>query len=77
MTVLSCQIIPWNGEQNELSESDYHKVASPNTSRLEAHKRLFQIACEGDFGPLCTVTFWKKIDFLISNASYNLQLGIQ
>ena len=29
--------------------------------------RLFQIACEGDFQSLCTVTFWQKIDFLNSN----------
>ena len=29
---------------------------------------LFQIAYEGDFGSLCTVTFWQKVDFLISKA---------
>ena len=26
-----------------------------------------QIAYEGDFWSLCTVTFWQKVDFLISN----------
>ena len=29
---------------------------------------LFQIAYEGDFRSLFTVTFWQKVDFLISNA---------
>ena len=27
----------------------YRKVASSNTTRLEAHAVFFQIACEGDF----------------------------
>ena len=36
--------------------------------------RLFQIAYEGDFWSLCTVTFWKKVDFLISNAHKNSRL---
>ena len=27
----------------------------------------FQIAYEGDFGSLCTVTFGQKVDFLNSN----------
>ena len=51
---------------------DYRKVASCNTSHLEAHagSRLFQIAYEGDFRPLCTVTFRQKVDFLISNVRY-------
>ena len=44
------------------------KVSSSNTSRLEAHD-VFQIAYEGDFRSLYTVTFWQKVDFLISNAS--------
>ena len=30
--------------------------------------RPFQISYEGDFRSLCTVTFWQKVDFLISNA---------
>ena len=30
---------------------------------------LFQIAYEGDFLYVCTVTFWQEVDFLISNAS--------
>ena len=46
----------------------YRKVASSNTSCLEAHADFFQIAYEGDFRVLCTVTFWQKVDFLISNA---------
>ena len=46
----------------------YRKVASSDPSRLEAHAGFFQIAYEGDFGSLCTLTFWQKVDFLISNA---------
>ena len=41
----------------------YHKVASSNTSRLEAHAGLFKIAFEGNFLCLCTVTFWQKVYF--------------
>ena len=44
------------------------KVASSNTSLLEAHAGFFQIAYEGDFRSLCAVTFQQKVDFLISNA---------
>ena len=46
-------------------------MASFNTSRLEAHAGFFPIAYEGAgiFDPyLCIVTFWQKVDFLISNA---------
>ena len=32
----------------------YRKVASSNTSRLEAHADFFQIAYEGDFLSVCT-----------------------
>ena len=35
----------------------YHKVASSNMSCLEAPEGFFQIAYEGDFRFLCTVTF--------------------
>ena len=41
-------------------------LPSSNTSRLEAHVGFF-IAYEGDFWSLHTVTFWQKVDFLISN----------
>ena len=34
-----------------------------------SHQRLFHIAYEGDFWSLCSVTFWQKVNFLISNAS--------
>ena len=47
------------------SQRMYCKVSSSNTSRLEAHAGFFQIAYEGDFQYLCTVTFWQKVDFLI------------
>ena len=43
----------------------YPKVASAssNTSHLEAHVlRLFQIAYEGDFRSLSTVTFSQRVD---------------
>ena len=36
-------------------------------------RSLFQIACEGDFQSLCTVTFKQKVDFLTSNARMNIQ----
>ena len=39
------------------SVEEYRKVASSNTSCLEAHADFFQIAYEGDFRSLCTVTF--------------------
>jgi hypothetical protein len=53
----------------------FHKNSSPRnlckkslTSVLfRSTCRLFQIANEGDFRFLCTVTFWQKVDFLISN----------
>ena len=32
------------------------------------HSLRIQMLNEGDFRPLCTVTFWQKVDFLISNA---------
>ena len=36
---------------------------------------LFYIAYEGNFRSLCTVTFWQKVDFLISNTCrlYDIQ----
>ena len=46
----------------------YRKVVSSNTFCLEAHAGFFQIAYEGDFRSLCTVTYWQKVDSLISNA---------
>ena len=46
----------------------YCKVASSNTSSLEANAGFFQIAYEGDSRSLYIVTFWQKVDFLISNA---------
>ena len=44
----------------------YRKVASSNTSHLEAHAGLFRLLMKGIFDPY-VVTFWQKIDFLISN----------
>ena len=41
----------------------FRKVASCNTFRF----RLLEISYEGDFLSLCNVTFWQKVDFLISN----------
>ena len=48
-----------------LKNGTYIKIASSNTSRLEAHVDFFQIAYEGDFQSLCTVTFCfdKKLIF--------------
>ena len=42
----------------------YCKVASSNMSRLEAHDGFFKLLMKEIFGPY--VTFWKKVDFLIS-----------
>ena len=36
--------------------------------------RLFQIAYEGDFWSLCDLTFWQKVDFLISDTRKNSRL---
>ena len=36
---------------------NYRKVASSNTSCLEAHAGFFQIVYEGVFWSLCTVNF--------------------
>ena len=48
---------------------DYCKVTSFNTSYpFRSTCRLFQITYEWDFWSLYTVTFWEKVDFLISNA---------
>ena len=46
----------------------YRKVASSNMSRSEAHAGFFRFLMKEYFWSLCTVTFWQKIDFLISNA---------
>ena len=47
----------------------YRKVASSNTSRLEAHAGFFRLFMKGIFDPyICTVTFWQKVYLLISNA---------
>ena len=46
----------------------YCKIASSNTSRLEAHVDFFKLLMKGIWGSLCTVTFWQKVDFFISNA---------
>ena len=45
----------------------YRKVASSNMSCLEAHAGFFRLFMKGIFDPLCTVSFWQKVDFLISN----------
>ena len=45
---------------------------SSNMFCLEAHAAL-KIAYEGDFLSLCTVIFWQKVDFLISNMRLNQQ----
>ena len=37
------------------------------TRLFRSTSRLFQITYEGDFWSLCTVTFWQKIESLISN----------
>ena len=46
--------------------NSYRKVAISNTSQLEAHAGFFRLLIKGIYD-LCTVTFWQKVDFLISN----------
>ena len=46
--------------------SNYRKVASSNTSCLEAQAGFFRLLMKGIFGPY-VVTFWQKVDFQISN----------
>ena len=46
----------------------YRIVASRSTSRLVTCLGLFRLLMKGIFGPyVCTVTFWQKVEFLISN----------
>ena len=45
----------------------YRKVASSNTSRLKAHAGFFRLLIKGILDN--SVTFWQKVDFLISNAT--------
>ena len=52
----------WSHIGNTVSVSEFWHVSFRST------QRLFQIAYEGDFRSLCTVTFWQKVDFLNSNA---------
>ena len=46
---------------------EYRKVASSNTSRLEAHAGLFRLIMNGIFDPY-VLDLLTKVDFLISNA---------
>ena len=59
LTLQTCSLI-------FLKNLKYCKVKSSNTSCLEANDGFLQIAYEGDFRSLCTVTLWQKVDFLIS-----------
>ena len=47
-------------------KNDYRIVASASQSGFEAHVGLFKLVMKRYFLPLCTVTFWQKVDFLIS-----------
>ena len=46
----------------------YRKIASSNTSRLEAHVGFFRMLMKGTFGPYVLWPFDKKLYFLLSNA---------
>ena len=43
--------------------SIYHKVASSNTFRLEAHVGSFRLLINGIFGPYVLLPFDKKLSF--------------
>ena len=47
---------------NLMEKIRYHKVASSNMSRLEAHAGFFRLLKKGIFDP-----YVLKVDFLISN----------
>ena len=49
----------------------YQKKVSTLKLRVLTCLVLFQIAYEGDFWSLCTVTFWLYVDFLISTVCYS------
>ena len=44
-------------DTNHKALINYHKVASSNTSRLEAHAGFFRLLMKGIFDPYVTVTF--------------------
>ena len=44
-------------------EIGYHKVASSNTSGLEAHVGFFRLVIKGSFGPYVLWPFDKKLIF--------------
>ena len=48
---------------------NYRKVASSNTSRLEAYAGFSRLIMKGIFDPY--VTFWQKVDFLINVTTRN------
>ena len=48
--------------------SNYRKVASSNTSRLEAHAGIYRLLMKGILNAYVLWTFDKKVDFWISNA---------
>ena len=56
------------------SSFTYRKVPISNTSRLEAHAGFFILPLKGILNPYVLWLFDQKVDFLISNAHYNLRL---
>ena len=49
--------------------SMYRIVGSSNMSRLEAHPGIYRLHMKWIFDAyVSTVTFWQKVDFLITNA---------
>ena len=52
MQILYKGICNGQSEKNpEIAKSPYHKVASSNTSRLEAHEGFFRLPMKGIFDP--------------------------
>ena len=65
---------PWKNSYFFLISFDlvHRKIASSNTSRLEAHAGFFRLLIKRIFDPyICPVACWQKVDFLISNPSWN------
>ena len=63
VTECACEIETKKEEKIE-KVLEYRKIASFNTSRLEAHVGFFRLLMKGIFGPYVLGPF----DFLISNA---------
>ena len=60
----STRLVKHNGAKCFMNQNfSYHKVASSNTSRLEAHSGFFRLIMKGIFGPYVLWPLDKKLIF--------------